>query len=117
MPGRHQDRRLAASQYQVQAAMLARDERLRDLKQVLDAKYAEWIRLGERYELYQQTLLLQVRNNAQAALLAYQNDTGDFASLMRARITELDTQLKALRIRVDLAKVQARLLYLAGESR
>ncbi len=114
---KRQDRQLAASQYQVQAAMLARDERLRDLKQVLDAKYAEWIRLGERYELYQQTLLLQARNNAQAALLAYQNDTGDFASLMRARITELDTQLKALRIRVDRGKVQARLLYLGGELR
>ena len=112
---KRQDRRLAASQYQVQAAMLARDERMRDLKEVLDAQYAEWKRLGERHDLYQHTLLLQAQNNAQAALLAYQNDTGDFASLMRARITELDTRLKALRIRVDRAKTQSRLLYLAGD--
>jgi hypothetical protein len=35
---------------------------------------------------------------------------------MRARITELDVRLEALRIRVDRSRSQANLLYLAGEA-
>lgn len=114
---KRQDRTLAASQHEVQAAMLARDERLRELRQLLDARHAEWERLDQRITLYDTTLLPQANNNAAAALLAYQNDMGEFAQLMRARIMELDTQLKALRIRVDHTKAQAHVLYLAGDER
>jgi len=39
----------------------------------------------------------------------------EFTTLMRARITDLDVRLEDLRIRVDRAKIQANLLYLAGE--
>jgi hypothetical protein len=39
----------------------------------------------------------------------------EFTTLMRARITDLDVRLDDLRIRVDRAKAQASLLYLAGE--
>ena len=35
---------------------------------------------------------------------------------MRARITELDVLLNDLRVRVDYAKAQARLLYLAPDN-
>lgn len=112
---KRQDRSLAASQYELEAMRFARDERLRELRQKLDSHYAQWWRLGERAALYANTLQTQAQENAQASLLAYQNDNADFAALTRARITELDTQLKALRIRVDRAKAQARLLYLAGD--
>ena len=111
---KRQDRQLAASQYELESARFARDERLLELKRMLDTRYAEWKRLGERLERYQHTLLNQANENAQSSLLAYQNDVADFTALMRARITELDTQLKALRIRVDRAKAQSNLLYLAG---
>lgn len=111
---KRQDRELSARQQELQAARLARDERLRQLRQQLDAKYARWQRLSSRAALYHETLLAQANENAQAALLAYQNDAADFTVLIRARITELDTQLQGLRIRVDRAKAQAQLLYLAG---
>ncbi len=111
---KRQDRALAAGQRELEAARLARDERVLEFRQVLDAHYAELNRLRERNRLYNTTLLSQAEENAKAALIAYQNDTAAFSELIRARITELDTQLKALRIRVEQAKIQAKLLYLWG---
>jgi hypothetical protein len=56
------------------------------------------------------------RENAKAALYGYQSRGTQFNTLMRARITKLETELKALRLRTDRAQVQAQLLYLSGAS-
>ena len=113
--GKRQDRRLEARQHQLQAAKFAFDDQYRELNQMLDSSYAEWERLQERERLYKSTLLPQARQNAESALLAYQNDTADFANVMRARITELDIELKFLRISLDMYKAQAKIAYLAGD--
>jgi outer membrane protein TolC len=81
---------------------------------MLDTEYANWQRLGERAALYKSRLLREADANAEAALNAYQSGVTEFTTLMRARITDLDVHLDALRIRVDRAKARARLLYLAG---
>jgi outer membrane protein TolC len=111
-----QDRRLADSRKQLEASELSREDRLRRLRSRLDDKHASWRRLGERLRQFEKELLAQARLNARAALRAYQNDAADFATLARAGITELNTELKAMRVRVDHAKVQAALLYLAGDA-
>ncbi|HIP69039.1 MAG TPA: TolC family protein [Chromatiales bacterium] len=115
-PDKRQDRRLAASVKQTEAARLTRADRLRELKATLDSDYASWLRLGERADLYQSHLLQEASANTTASLKAYQSGVTEFTTLMRARITDLDVRLEALRIRVDRAKAQARLLYLAGET-
>ena len=112
---KRQDRRLAASQENAGAAMLDKDDKYRELLGRLQSLYASWQRLGERVDHYRQTLLPQAQQNAESTLHAYQNDRTDFTTLVRARITELDTRLQALKLRVDRAKAQAQLLYLAGE--
>ena len=53
--------------------------------------------------------------NSESTLKAYQNDLTDFTTLMRARLTELNTQFDMLIIRINLAKLQANLLYSPGE--
>ena len=111
---KRQDRRLAASEQQVFAATQARDEKLRELKRMLDAGYAKWQRLGERQALYRERLVPDAESHARAALQAYQAGLSDFSRLMRARIGELDARLEALRLEVERAKVQAELLYLQG---
>ncbi|MDH3871247.1 MAG: TolC family protein [Gammaproteobacteria bacterium] len=115
-PAKRQDRRLAASLQQAEAAQLTRADRLRELRAMLDADYASWQRLGERAALYETQLLIEARANVQASLKAYQSGVTEFSTLMRARITDLDVRLDDLRLRVDRAKTQARLLYLAGEA-
>jgi outer membrane protein TolC len=112
---KRQDRKLKASQHRLNAAKSKRDDRYIELSKMLDSSYAQWERLGERIQLFDEKLLPQVKQNTEISLSAYQNDISDFTSLMRAQITELETRLKALRLRVDRAKAQARLLYIAGD--
>lgn len=113
---KRQDRRLAARQQQTEAAMQTREQKLREIQRLLKSDYARWQRLGEQETLYQQHLLRESSENAEAALLSYQSGINEFNTLMRARITELEVRLQAMRIRVDRAKTQARLLFLQGES-
>ena len=116
--GDRQDRRLAASRKEAEAAALERQDTLRRLRAELDRALADWQRLGERERLYRDTLAHTAHDNAEAALAAYQAGTGDFTALVQARLVELDVRLQALRIRVDRAKAAVGLLYLAegGES-
>jgi len=113
--GNRQDKYLAASQAERQSAILVREDKKRDLKQQLDDAYATWQRLEERLQHYHDYLVPKAKENATASLHAYQSDRGDFTALMRAQITELETLLSAIRIRVDYKKTQAKLLYLSGE--
>ncbi|MGB5536229.1 MAG: TolC family protein [Thiogranum sp.] len=109
---KRQDRRLAAHQQQAEAAIQTREQKLREMQRLLNSDYARWLRLGEQETLYQDHLLRESMENAEAALLSYQSGINEFNTLMRARITDLDVRLQALRIRVDRAKTQARLLFL-----
>ncbi|WJW74280.1 TolC family protein [Thiohalobacter sp. IOR34] len=110
-----QDRLLATRQQELEAARLRRDDIYLQLRRRLDADHAEWLRLDERLKLYRSQILPEAEQNAAASLSAYQAGVTDFSGLMRARLTELDSRLTLLRLRVDRSKVQARLLYLAGE--
>lgn len=112
--GKRQDRWLAASQQEVVAARYKRQDRLIELQRQLDSKYAQWQRLGERLQGYEQSVLPKAHQNADASLNAYQSGVTDFTGLMRARLTELNSTLTALRLRVDRAQANAHLLYLAG---
>lgn len=112
---KRQDRRLAASQQQAEAAIQTREQRLREVHRQLESDYARWQRLGQQEALYRDHLLQEARANTEAALSSYQSGINEFTTLMRARITELDVRLQDARIRIDHAKAQARLLYLAAD--
>ncbi len=114
---KRQDRRLAAAQKLASASQLALDDKYAAMQSMLERDHASLTRLAQRLKRYEDTLIGQAVANSEASLLAYQNDTTDFATLMRAKITELNTNLKALRIHTDYAKAHARLLYLAGEQK
>lgn len=113
--GNRQDKNLTANKLKHQASLFAREDQVRELNKAWEASYAEWLRLGERVRLFESSLLAMARENSKASMHAYQNDQGDFSSLMRARIMEFETELKAVRMKVDHAKSQAKLLYLVGE--
>ena len=111
---RRQDRRLSASKHRAAAALHRRDDRLRELRRVLESEHATWARLGERERLYEQAVVQRAGENYDASLRAYRNHVTDFATVMRAQLIEIDTRLQWLRVRVDRAKAQAKLLYLEG---
>lgn len=111
-----QDRRVSAAQRDRAAAQLDRSAKLLELKKVLDRTHADWLRLGERVELFERVVLNRATANAEAALDGYQNRVADFAELIRSRLAALDTELQLRRLKVDWAKAQARLLFLAREA-
>ncbi|VAW94776.1 Heavy metal RND efflux outer membrane protein, CzcC family [hydrothermal vent metagenome] len=114
--GNDQDRKVAASKAKLMAAQDMREDKLRRLQRMLNDEYASWQRLTQRMEQYSNILVSKAKQNTRAALNAYQTDKGDFTTLMRASITELETQLKALRIHVDHIKAKVKVLYLSGHS-
>lgn len=108
---KRQDKRLTASKLEHIATQYARSDRLLELKRQVEKEYANWIRMGQRYELYETRATVDAAQNSESTLKAYQNGQADFTTLMRARLTELNTQLDMLKIRVNQAKSEASLLY------
>ncbi len=113
--GNRQDKYVSANEQKISAARYSKDDQLRKLKQLYDKNQHLWVRLGEREQLYKTSLLTAAKNNSKVSLKAYQSGVSEFNTLMRAQITELDVRLEDLRIRVDRAAAQARLLYIMGD--
>ena len=113
--GNRQDKTVSSNQQKNSAARYAKDDQLRKLKQLYEKDKHLWLRLGEREQLYKNSLLTAAKNNSKASLKAYQSGVSEFNTLMRAQITELDVRLEDLRVRIDRAAAQARLLYITGD--
>lgn len=77
---------------------------------------AQLSRLDERQQLYQQGILPQMHEQAEASLTAYTNDDGDFAEVVRARIAELNASIDALGIDVEKQKTIIQLNYFFMEN-
>ncbi len=109
---RRQDQRLSAAKHKAAQAMFQRDDRLRELRRMLDEQYAAWRRLGERENLYEQAVIEEADNTFEASLRAYQNDVTDFTAVMRDELTKFKSLLELHHIRIDRAMAHAKLLYL-----
>jgi outer membrane protein TolC len=109
-----QDRKLAAALGERRAATSSRAALQARLANELDAEYARWTDLSKRVALYDTQILALSLGQAQAALLAYQSDAGDFADVMRASIDDLDTRLQRIRLQVKRAQSYAVLANLGG---
>ncbi|MGI9343926.1 MAG: TolC family protein, partial [Gammaproteobacteria bacterium] len=112
-----QDRTLSAALSERSAAEYEKKELLRRLSSRLDAEYAEWHDFNRRLDLYEASILELSRDQANAALLAYQSEAGDFADVMRAYIDDLNTRLDHVRLQVERAQRFAALANLGGLSR
>jgi len=108
------DSTLSAALQERSAARSSRLRLERELVRQLEAEYAQWHELSRRLELYDTQILSQARDQADAALLAYQSDVGDFADVMRAYISYLNTRIEYLRLSVDRAQSYAMLANLGG---
>jgi outer membrane protein TolC len=108
------DSTLSAALYERSAAESSREKMLRSLSSRLAVQYARWEDLGRRVALYDSRILDQSRENAEASMLAYQHDTGDFADVMRAYVDDLNTRIDHVRLQVERAKSYAALANLGG---
>lgn len=113
--GDRQDQKVDSARSELQARTYARDNELRQLKQMLDDDWAHWRQLRELNALYAQSVLPDTAADVTSGLDAYGNGDGDFFEVIRAQLGNLDAQLRALRIQVDTETLKAKFLYLAGE--
>jgi len=113
-PANRQDRQMQASYNRLIASTLDQQIHYRDLLQILQTQYSTWKRLHERETLYKKQLIPELRQNAQAALKAFQNAKGELGMVLRIYSSELTTQLEYTQLQVDRAKSRAILLYLEG---
>jgi outer membrane protein TolC len=109
-----QDRRLAAALSERRAAVETRNEVHTQMRSELALQHARWNDLNRRLSLYENQILNQSRGQAQAALLAYQSDAGDFADVMRGSVDDLNTRLEYTRLKVERAQSYAVLANLGG---
>ncbi|MGD8568016.1 MAG: TolC family protein [Gammaproteobacteria bacterium] len=109
-----QDRLVSASKSDMVAAQQELDDWRRQIKMQFEKTMAVYTRANERVQLYQGSVLPHSKQNTEATLNAYQSGVTDFNVLVRARLTELKSELQFVKLNVERAKAQVELLYLAG---
>ncbi len=108
------DSTLSAALHERSAAESEREQLYRQLVRQLESEYARWRDLARRLALYDERILQQSSQHAEAALLAYQSDQGDFDDVMRGYIEDLNTQIDFIRLRTEQRRSYAVLANLGG---
>lgn len=114
---KRQDKKLASSQQKLEAVKRDRETEMRKLMSQLQRSQSSLRILDRQIELYRDKLIPQSHSHSELALKAYENNRVEFNSVLRARVAELDTRLKGIRLQVDRAQTIAMLNYLAGEEK
>lgn len=109
--GKKQDKQVQAAIADNEEVKTERALALRQLRAGFEAAKSNYLRLIERKELFDTRLLKEMSEQAEASLTAYTNDDGDFAEVVRARITELNAKIESLNIDVETQKAIAQINY------
>lgn len=107
-----QDRRLAEKQAMESGARYEAEDKRRDLQAQYAGLLAEHESLTERVRLFREQIVPDARREANVTV---SGNARDQAMLREAHIRALDTELELTRLRMELARNQADLLYLTGE--
>ncbi len=110
-----QDRTLKASKKNLSSTREDQISHYRQLKELLDIQSITWEQHKKRAALYEDSLIPEAKQYAEATMIAYQNAQTDFPTLARAYVRELNTELAGLREEVDRDIARANLLYLEGK--
>ena len=109
--GKRQDQQLQSATAATEAARTRRTLMLRKMVADFQSQRTRLMRLEQRASLYDDRLLREMQDQAEASLTAYTNDDGDFAEVVRAKIAELNARIDALGIQVDRQISIARINY------
>ena len=112
--GKRQDRLVAASKSELVSSQEDLDDWRREIRMQFEKSVAKYTRADERVQLYEGSVLPHSRQNTEATLKAYKSGVTDFNVLVRARLTELKSQLQFYKLQVERAEAHIDLLYLAG---
>jgi outer membrane protein TolC len=108
---KRQDNDVRASRLTTES--LKTDQRLllRNMLVQLTALTYQYQRMDQRAELYANSILPQMHQQAEASLSAYTHDDGDFDEVMRARIAEFNGRMEQVTILANRLKIKAQIGY------
>ncbi len=109
---KRQDRRLAEKLAMENGARFESEDKRRELEAMHQSMRVEYAALAERVKIFEAQLLPAMRRESQVTIAGFARDQTEYRD---AQMKVLDTELEYTRVRVDLAKTQAELLYLTGE--
>ena len=112
-----QDKQVEAAVSKTSAVKTEKWQQLRKMLASFESARSQWLRLNQRQTLYQNQLLPQMHQQAEASLTAYTNDDGDFAEVVRARIAELNAEIDALAIHTEKQKTIVKMNYFLVNSK
>jgi len=107
-----QDQQVKATISQTEAVKTEKQLLIRKLLGAFASTKGRLTQLLKRKTLYKIQLLPQFHQQAEVALNAYTNDTGDFSEVVRARIAELNAEIDQLKILVEQQKLHLEINYL-----
>ena len=99
-----QDQKVNAAVYTRESVLNKKEHMMRKLIHIHESSTADLNNLRKRAALYDSVLLPQTQQSIEIALNAYSADEGDFSEVLRAQISELNTSLELLKIRVSIQK-------------
>jgi outer membrane protein TolC len=109
---KRQDRRLAEKLAMESGARFESEDKRRELEAMHQSMRAEYDALAARAKIFEEQLLPAIRREAQVTVAGFARDQTEYRD---AQMKALDAEQEYTRVRVDLAKTQAELLYLTGE--
>jgi outer membrane protein TolC len=97
---KRQNSELSAALGERSASTANRVALLRRMQADLRSEYARHGELGDRIQLYESKIIDLANQGAEAALLAYRNDSADFNDVLRGRVQTLDAELELVQLKV-----------------
>lgn len=110
--GTRQDRRVAEKQALADGAGHEIDDKRRELEMMYRGLRAEHTALTARAAVFDNELLPALRRETQVTATGFARDQADYRD---AQMRLLDAELEYTRLRVDIARAHAEILFLAGE--
>ena len=109
---KRQDRRLAEKQALESGARFEAEDKRRELETLHTMARAEYEALSARAKIFEEQLLPALRRETQVTVAGFARDQTEYRD---AQMKALEAEQEYARLRADLAKTQAELLYLTGE--
>jgi len=107
-----QDKTYRASVQNHQAAISDRQEVIRAMRAQLNNYLSNARHVKQRRQLYKNTILIQSKQQSDAALKAYGSDAADFNEVMRSELDVLTARLESERLHIDYLQSVAQVKYL-----
>lgn len=107
-----QDQDVEAAVLKTKSIEVEKALRLRTMLSSFETRKSNFFRLNQRESLYTTQLLPQIKEQAEASLTSYTNDNGNFSEVVRSLISQLNAEIDALDIHVEIQKNIINLNYL-----